>query len=1092
MSEDYRTGQGTIIPTLIIGIGGAGSRMVDRIAGRSARLANWESQLRPLTQFVSIDTNELDQHKLRNIPAGNRLNISAFDKATVIENFRRSKDLQALQWLDKGYRPRPGFKPGAGQIRVESRLGFFYHSPAIRQRLQELVESSLRPGVTWRQSSPPKYNVYIFCSLAGGTGSGSFLSVAYLIDAVIRERNWQPRVIGNLLLSTVMLEKVGPELHSDIHANTYAALKELEHLTKLDYKQVKDEGRTEEPFVFCRDPNTQDITKVKTRPFFLAFIFDRPPHLGLFDSEATIADASYLQIFTPLIDNLAGELDNYEKKLEELTRFPGDLRDVGQGYTKNFGACGAAAMVLPGEDFLEYAALRFAAQALRRQITFGIDPTDAYDDRTRALARLAVSYSNPKFLAMADEGRERTINQSFIASVQELARQDAVQELSQGFWFQLVETVDEGKQTGLDEQGQPIRNEAFTRLVERKLEESRAGLLNKVAIKERAFVFHREGVNQYIELVARLSEEIRAASTIVNEGLQSLEAEAKEGEMIGSLKLDPLNERYLAIRLLDLCEQRWISEAKQQADKALERDINNPKVRERLERELPQTLADAARQGGWVARRFGSADEAFLAARDEAQEYYRAVAAAARKTFDAQIRLRQLRALQDYLLRRSRQYAGLSTRMDGLVQELEREAEKLRRGEVEISPPLALRVEVFETLDEPRQRIWDQVYRSLFIDGGRYISTFDRQALAETIAKELKPTVNADGRITDKSTDQLVTDLRQALYELGCRRLKPQILGDGTGNGLDLARGLELEAELVLGARKRPGESVTPEEVAAYREKKFHALAQLAGILARVNSAEANALDDGVVTNHTRQLIIGDMGDSTASARFCQKLEDVLSAGGKQVKKDIWHDPRTIIVHDVALPIPLYYFSAVVGDIEQAYLVQAADEHRSYNLHTDYNWEKPLPNLNPRNSELGVDWSLTMLAQGLSVRAIEFRKENGAFVYTDGRGESVPLGNNLSSVLYHLAEMHEKLKEEMESRIATARQTQSDEERGGRDQELAERFDAQINQMLRREGRGEITREESLDRPILRALKRILEKTSLGVPSVPSGTRYDF
>ena len=37
-------------------------------------------------------------------------------------------------------------------------------------------------------------------------------------------------------------------------------------------------------------------------------------------------------------------------------------------------------------------------------------------------------------------------------------------------------------------------------------------MLNKVAIRERAFVFHREGVNQYIELVARLSEDIRAAS----------------------------------------------------------------------------------------------------------------------------------------------------------------------------------------------------------------------------------------------------------------------------------------------------------------------------------------------------------------------------------------------------------------------------------------------------------------------------------------------------------------------------------------------------------------------------------------------------
>src|SRR3954469_12768723 len=255
MADEFRPGQGTIIPTLFVGMGGTGSRIVDRIAARAERLPNWESQLQPLTQFVSVDTNELDQHKLAHIPPGNRLNIADFDKARVIDGFRRSKDEQALQWLDQGYQPRPGFKPGAGQIRVESRLGFFFHSPEIRERLRQLVQESLRPGITWRQGVPPKYNVYLVCTLAGGTGSGSFLPMAYLLQAVISELNWQPRVVGNLLLSTLMLEKNAPELHPDIHANTYAALKELEWLTKLDYKQVKDEGRTSEPFVYCRDVN---------------------------------------------------------------------------------------------------------------------------------------------------------------------------------------------------------------------------------------------------------------------------------------------------------------------------------------------------------------------------------------------------------------------------------------------------------------------------------------------------------------------------------------------------------------------------------------------------------------------------------------------------------------------------------------------------------------------------------------------------------------------------------------------------------------------------------------------------------------------
>ena len=1087
MSEDYRTGQGSVIPTLIIGIGGTGSRIVDRLAGRAARLANWESQLRPLTHFVSIDTNELDQHKLKFIPTGNRLNIAAFDKAVVIENFRRSQEDQALQWLDKGYRPRPGFRPGAGQIRVESRLGFFYHSQEIRQRLKDLVDASLRPGVTWRQSTPPKFNVYIFCTLAGGTGSGSFLSVAYLVDAVVREQNWQPRIIGNLLLSTIMLDKVGPELHSDIHANTYAALKELEHLTKLDYKQVKDEGRTEEPFVYCRDPYNREIPKVKARPFFLSFIFDRPFHLGLPDPEAAIADAAFLQIFTPLIDNLAGELDNYEKKLEGLTRFPGHLRDVGLGYTKNFGAFGAVALVLPGEDLLEYCALRFAAQALRRQITFGIDSTDGDDDRARALARLAVDYSDPKFLRMADDGRERAINQAFVACVQELARQDASQDLPNGFWGQLVESVDEGRLAGLDAQGLPIRGESLARQIERKLEEARAELLNKISIKERAFVFHKEGLNQYLELVSRLSDDIRAAAALVGEGMQSLEMAAKEGDMIGQLRLDPLNERYLVIRLLDLCEQRWLPEAKQQLDKAAARDINNPKVRERLERELLQTLQEAAARGG----RFFNRDQAFLDARDEAQEYYRSIASGSRKAFDAQIRLRQLRGLLEYLQRRSRQYAGLSTRMDSLVQELDREAERLRRGEVALSPPLALRVEVFETMDEPRRRIWDQVYRELFLDRGRYVSTFDRDALARTIARELKPVVRSDGTVVDKSIDQLVADLRRALCDLGRVRMGPTIFGQGLDVGLDLARGLELEARLLLSANKAPGQEVSEDEIAAYRQQKFRALAQLAGTLARVDTAQSKALDDGVEVNRTRQLIVGDAGDSQAAERFTQSLEDVLATSGRQVKKDVWHDPRIAIVHDVELPIPLYYFPAVVGDIEESYLAQAADERRSYNLHTDFNWEKSLPNLNPRRSELAVGWSLELLAKGLATSVIGL--QDGILVWrVDGKGQIEELGRNFSSALYRLGEMHriEELQKEMDRRIAAVQAERGPHEEQAGCVQLAEKFTVLLNQMNRRELRGEMSREDILDRPILRALIRVLGQRGVQPATSSTGGLY--
>jgi len=1090
MSEDYRSGQGTISPAMFIGVGGSGSRIVDRIAGRAARLPNWESQLRPLTSFLSIDTNELDQHKLRHVPEGNRINIAAFDKARVIEHFRRSKEPQALQWLDRSYQPRPGFKPGAGQIRVESRLGFFYHSPEIRQRLQQIVKESLRPGITWRQSNPPKYNIYVFCTLAGGTGSGAFLSLAYMVDAVVREQNWQPRVIGNFLLSTLMTEVVGTELHPDIHANTYAALKELEHLTKLDYKQVKQEGRTFDLFAYWRDENSREVTRVESRPFFLGFLFDRPPHLGLPDAQAAIADAAYLQVFTPVIDQMASELDNYEKTMQELTRFPGDLRDVGLGYTKNFGAFGATALVLPARDLLEYSALRFAAQAIRSQITFGIDPSDPTDDRARALARLAVDYSDPKFLNLSDDGREREIHKAFVASVQEMARQDAQQELTEGFWFQLAESIDQGLVTGTDEAGEAIRGESTIQRVERKLDEDRRDLLNKVSIRERPFTFHKDSINQYLGYVDNLKEDVRRARSIVDEGIRGLETSAIEGEAVSSLKLDPIAERYLVLRLLELCETRWIPDAQKQLETDRAKSLDNPKVRDRLEKELYETLQEAASE-----RRLFRRDQGLYDARNEAEAYYKGVASASRKTLDSEARLRQLRGLLEYLSRRSRQYARLANRMDTLVQDLERDAERLRRGERAVEPTFALRVEVFETLDEPRQRIWHRAYQALYLDGGRYLSTFDREVLASTISQQLKPVVRSDGTVAEKSVESTVTDLRLALTELGRKRLAPALFGGDGAPRLDLASGLELEARLILTPTKKPGEEITNDELETYRDRKFRALEQLSGVLARVSSAESKALDDGVKVDRTRLLLLGleGAGDRGAAGRFAERLQSILSTNGRQAQLErSWGNPRLAIVHDVEAGIPLYYVEPITGEIEDAYLRLADRERPSYNLHTDFHWEKSLPNLNPRRSEISVGWSLEMLARGLVTGVITH--QDGSWTWQVNGPEDIEvLGETLSTALYRLGEIHrnEDLQRALEAGMDQAANKLDEAALEERRTRLSGEIDDLIKNISRRELHAESQRGDTLDRPVLKALKEQLSKATVATSGGRSKHGYE-
>lgn len=1083
MPESTNSGQGTITPTLFIGLGGVGSRIVDLIATRASYLPNWASQLSSLTSFISIDTNKLDQNRLAKIP--NRIRIGAFDKVAIIDSYRASKNVQALQWLDRGYVPREGVTPGAGQIRVESRFGFFHHSPTIRSEFTRIVESMLMPANTWRkqgaQGEPGDFYVYLFATLAGGTGSGSFLSAAYLISDVIRSvGHWQPRVIGNLVLSTLMTQVVHSSLHPNIHANTYAALKELEHLTKLNYKlnekQTDPEKQRKEKFAYWRDKNRADVMEVRSGPLFLSFIYDQPPNFTLDDTERAVADTCFLQIFTPVSGAMAGVLDNYQQHLQKLTQLPGDLSNVGLGYTTYFGAVGGSALVLPANDLLKYCALRFAAEALRAQITFGKTSEDTADDRARALAQLAVDYSDRRFLRMSDEGRNEAINQSFVSSVREMKRQDEREDLKDGFWYQLVESVDEGHPT-TTEKGEVQRSESTLKGVKRKLGEVRQALLDKVVIRERAFSFHRESVNMYLEIVSMLEDDIRRGRVVVQDGMEGIKRSAREGEVVTDLKLDPIAERYLVLRLLAECQEKWIPEAQSQYDAAKARDISTPAVRERLQEQY-QSLQQAAKRS--LAEVIKRSDDAFYRVRDEAQDNYRSVATAARKLFDAEINLGQLRELLVYLQGRARQYAALAGHMNTLVADLERQAEELRQGQTG-EARLALSVEVFETLEEPKQRLWDRVYRHLYVDEGRYLSTFDRSILARCIAEQLKPQIRADGLVEAKPTETIVSDLRKALVDLGENRLRVAIFGDAADQGLDLWRGLDLEARLVLTQGESEGQRLRADEIEMYRAKKFKALAQISGILGRVDTDTFQARNDGVTVGKSRYLVHG-FGRDANNSLFLRQLESVLAEGGYQVNFEYWHDPRIVIVYDVVAPIALYYVRPVIGELQKAYQTLQADELRGFHLHTDYHWEETLPNLNPLESELEVDWAMNTLAQGLVAGVIE-QLPKGDWVWhrklsvtNEPSRKEVPLGETLAAMLYRIGEYHrsEDLRTALDTQIRQELEQMGADAKTNRRQRWQEVVRTAITDIGIRQQNGEITQEEFLDRPILRVLDKVL------------------
>src|SRR5205823_4632527 len=125
--------------------------------------------------------------------------------------------------------PINAINAGAGQVRARGRLALFAKSKNIFAAVDKAIRdvslikaSKQMYKEDFRISDRGGVEVYIVGSLAGGTGSGTFLDIAFIARSFLDSLS---NVTGVLVLPQIFASLPGVAL---VKPNAYAALKEIE------------------------------------------------------------------------------------------------------------------------------------------------------------------------------------------------------------------------------------------------------------------------------------------------------------------------------------------------------------------------------------------------------------------------------------------------------------------------------------------------------------------------------------------------------------------------------------------------------------------------------------------------------------------------------------------------------------------------------------------------------------------------------------------------------------------------------------------------------------------------------------------------
>ncbi|WP_448376979.1 tubulin-like doman-containing protein [Fervidobacterium sp.] len=365
--------------TVLIGLGGTGKKALLHAKKRFLETFGEEP---PLVKYLLIDTTSANTDTLHARAPGMEKPVPVRLRASEILHIEaRGASLlpQVHDEIREWFPPKADLKAnilsGAGQIRALGRLALFANATTVYENLRDLLALARdykdeRPSGERRhiyEPYTPHLTVALVGSLAGGTGSGIFLDVAFLLRQLMKDED---QLFGYFLLPDIYVNRPGTQ---NVEANAYAALKELDHFMSLQGTfRYRFGGREIE---------------VRKKPFDMVFLVNRENRAGkafteLEDLMELLGLGLYL-LAGPLGKEQADTFDNIVHQLNEQ-------KGKYYGKTAHYASFGAAELRFAPEGLIREARREGQIKALEALLGPGYPwPISALEAKLREVETLA-------------------------------------------------------------------------------------------------------------------------------------------------------------------------------------------------------------------------------------------------------------------------------------------------------------------------------------------------------------------------------------------------------------------------------------------------------------------------------------------------------------------------------------------------------------------------------------------------------------------------------------------------------------------------------------------------------------------------------